>query len=157
MNAEIGRPRLSAEVGSSTNEVLGLLLETSKAIAAEVELEKVAQKITDVATELCGADYGAFFYKIKGEGSRYTLCSLSGIDKELFAGFPMPHETSLFKRTFAGLETVRLHDVSAEPEYGKKPPYYGMPPGHPPVKSYMAVPVVSHTSKKAIGSLFFGH
>ena len=39
---------------------------------------------------------------------------------------------------------------------GKNPPYHGMPPGHLPVRSYLAVPVVSR-SGEVLGGLFFGH
>ena len=42
------------------------------------------------------------------------------------------------------------------PRYGKNPPYYGMPEGHLPVVSYLAVPVISRTGE-VIGGLFFGH
>ena len=40
--------------------------------------------------------------------------------------------------------------------YGKNAPHHGMPTGHLPVVSYMAVPVVSN-SGSVIGGLFFGH
>ncbi|MDQ1612289.1 MAG: hypothetical protein QOG00_2220, partial [Pyrinomonadaceae bacterium] len=40
--------------------------------------------------------------------------------------------------------------------FGKNSPYYGMPEGHLPVVSYLAVPVVSR-SGEVLGGLFFGH
>ncbi|MGN6493145.1 MAG: GAF domain-containing protein [Agriterribacter sp.] len=40
--------------------------------------------------------------------------------------------------------------------YGKNPPHFGMPKGHLPVRSYLAVPVIS-VSGYVIGGLFFGH
>src|SRR3978361_2427858 len=42
------------------------------------------------------------------------------------------------------------------PRYGKTPPYNGMPSGHLPVRSYLAVPVISR-SGEVLGGLFFGH
>ena len=42
------------------------------------------------------------------------------------------------------------------PRYGKREPYKGMPPGHLPVRSYLAVPVTSRTGD-VLGGLFFGH
>src|SRR6185437_8851240 len=39
---------------------------------------------------------------------------------------------------------------------GKNSPYYGMPDGHLPVTSYLAVPVVAR-SGEVLGGLFFGH
>src|SRR4029079_16366948 len=43
----------------------------------------------------------------------------------------------------------------ADPRYGKNEPYQGMPPGHLPVRSYLAVPVLSR-SAEVLGGLFFG-
>ena len=36
---------------------------------------------------------------------------------------------------------MRLDDVTKDPRYGKNAPYFGMPAGHLPVRSYLAVPV----------------
>jgi two-component sensor histidine kinase len=46
--------------------------------------------------------------------------------------------------------------VKKDPRYGKNSPYYGMPEGHLPVTSYLAVPVISR-SGEVLGGLFFGH
>src|SRR5205085_6936558 len=51
---------------------------------------------------------------------------------------------------------LRLDDVTKDPRYGQNPPYHGMPPGHLPVRSYLAVPVKA-ASGEVIGGLFFGH
>src|SRR5690606_1492222 len=64
--------------------------------------------------------------------------------------------TPVFAPTFAGEGVVRADDITQTPEYGQTPPHYGMPPGHPPVRSYLAAPVVSR-SGEVIGGLFFGH
>jgi PAS domain S-box-containing protein len=68
----------------------------------------------------------------------------------------MPRATDLFGPTFRGEGTIRIDDVKLDPRYGKNSPYYGMPEGHLPVTSYLAVPVVSR-SGLVIGGLFFGH
>jgi light-regulated signal transduction histidine kinase (bacteriophytochrome) len=46
--------------------------------------------------------------------------------------------------------------VTEDPRYGKSAPYHGMPEGHLPVRSYLAVPVVSR-SGEVLGGLLFGH
>jgi signal transduction histidine kinase len=51
---------------------------------------------------------------------------------------------------------VRSDDITKDPRYGKMAPHYGMPKGHLPVRSYLAVPVVSR-SGEVLGGLFFGH
>jgi GAF domain-containing protein len=37
---------------------------------------------------------------------------------------------------------VRCGDVLQHPDFGKEAPYHGLPEGHLPVRSYLAVPVV---------------
>ncbi len=68
----------------------------------------------------------------------------------------MPRNTAMFEPTFRGLGPVRSNDILADPRYGKSEPHFGMPQGHLPVRSYLAVPVVSRSSE-VLGGLFFGH
>jgi PAS domain S-box-containing protein len=138
-------------------EVLETLNQVGQSVAAEFGLEKIVQLVTDVATHLSGAQFGAFFYNVVSEkGERYTLYTISGVPKEAFTKFPMPRKTAIFGPTFEGLGIVRSDDITADPRYGKSAPYHGMPAGHLPVKSYLAVPVISR-SGEVLGGLFFGH
>jgi two-component sensor histidine kinase len=68
----------------------------------------------------------------------------------------MPRNTAVFDPTFRGQGIVRSDDIRHDPRYGKSAPYYGIPPGHLPVHSYLAVPVISR-SGEVLGGLFFGH
>jgi PAS domain S-box-containing protein len=134
------------------------LYEASQAITSEIELQKVVQKVTDIGTELAGAQFGAFFYNVINQnGESFVLYTISGVPREAFSKFPMPRNTKIFEPTFMATGTVRYNDVTTEHHFGKNPPYHGMPKGHLPVKSYLAVPVVSPFTKEAIGGLFFGH
>jgi PAS domain S-box-containing protein len=136
---------------------LAILLRVGKEIASELNLERAVQIVTDAATELTEAAFGSFFYNVLDEaGERYTLYTLSGAPKESFAGFPMPRNTKVFAPTFAGEGVVRSDDIRADPRYGRNHPHYGMPKGHLPVRSYLAVPVTSR-SGEVVGGLFFGH
>jgi signal transduction histidine kinase len=122
-----------------------------------LDLKKLVQEVTDIATSLIGAEFGAFFHNaINEKGEAYTLYTLSGAPREAFAGFPMPSSTHLFGPTFRGEAIVRCDDVTQDLRYGKNAPHYGMPKGHLPVCSYLAVPVVSR-SGEVLGGLFFGH
>ncbi|GAA4336917.1 PAS domain S-box protein [Flaviaesturariibacter amylovorans] len=135
-----------------------LLLEAGKAINSEVELEKVVQRVTDIATQLTGARFGAFFYNvINASGEAFVLYTISGVSREAFSKFPMPRNTKIFEPTFAARGIVRYDDVTAQPHYAQNPPYHGMPHGHLPVRSYLAAPVVNPFTQEAIGGLFFGH
>src|SRR5581483_8425553 len=82
--------------------------------------------------------------------------TLSGVPKEAFAGFPMPRNTAVFDPTFRGEGVVRSEDITRDARYGKTSPHYGMPKGHLPVRSYLAVPVKSR-SGEVLGGLFFGN
>ncbi|WP_437755976.1 ATP-binding protein [Sorangium sp. So ce1389] len=138
-------------------ETLELLNKAGKLLAAELDLEKLVQAVTDAATRLSGAQFGAFFYNVtNAEGKSYTLYTISGVSRDHFSGFPMPRNTDVFAPTFNGEGVVRLDDVTKDPRYGNNAPYQGMPKGHLPVVSYLAVPVLSR-SGSVIGGLFFGH
>jgi PAS domain S-box-containing protein len=128
-----------------------------KAVAAQLELDRVVQIVTDAATEITGAAFGSFFYNVtKGKEESYWLYALSGADRASFEKFPMPRSTEVFAPTFRGDGVVRSADVRKDFRYGRNSPYFGMPEGHLPVCSYLAVPVTSHTGE-VLGGLFFGH
>lgn len=128
-----------------------------RTIAGELNLSQLVQVVTDETTRLSGAEFGAFFYNVINErGESYSLYSLSGVDRSHFDKFPMPRNTKIFAPTFGGEGVVRLDDVTADARYGQNPPYHGMPKGHLPVRSYLAVPVISR-SGEVLGGLFFGH
>ncbi|HEX8143001.1 MAG TPA: PAS domain S-box protein [Pyrinomonadaceae bacterium] len=138
-------------------EVVETVNHIGQILSAELDLQRLVQAVTDAATELTGAHFGSFFYNVLDErGASYMLYTLSGVPREAFAHFPMPRATDLFGPTFRGEGILRIDDVKLDPRYGKNSPYYGMPPGHLPVTSYLAVPVVSR-SGEVIGGLFFGH
>jgi PAS domain S-box-containing protein len=150
---------LEARVSELREEAraLEVLNRTGVAIGAELDLERLVQIVTDAGTELSGAQFGAFFYNVlRQDGEAYTLYTLSGAPREAFASFPMPRNTAVFEPTFRGTGTVRSPDILADPRYGKSEPYHGMPPGHLPVRSYLAVSVLSRTGE-VLGGLFYGH
>jgi PAS domain S-box-containing protein len=129
----------------------------SRSISTDLDLEHIVQTVTDIATELSGAKFGAFFYNVvEDKGEQYLLYTLSGAPREAFARFGLPRNTPLFAPTFSGTGIVRSDDICADPRFGKLAPHYGMPKGHLPVVSYLAVPVISR-SGTVHGGLFFGH
>jgi PAS domain S-box-containing protein len=134
-----------------------ILYEVGQLVAAQSDLERVVQTVTDAATELCGASFGAFFYNVVDKDHEaYWLYTLSGVPRDAFAQFPNPRSTAVFAPTFKGEGVVRSGNIKRDPRYGKNTPYAGMPAGHLPVCSYLAVPVISRTGE-VLGGLFFGH
>ncbi|HEX2541060.1 MAG TPA: ATP-binding protein [Caldimonas sp.] len=137
--------------------VLDLLNRTGAAIASTLDLQPLLQTVTDVATALSGASFGAFFYNtVDPSGAAFQLFTLSGAAREQFERFGHPRATPIFAPTFAGEAPVRIDDVLADPRYGRWAPHHGMPEGHLPVRSYLAVPVKLR-SGETIGALLFGH
>jgi len=128
-----------------------------KMISERLAVQEILQQVTDITTEVTGAAFGAFFYNNLDEhGESYMLYTLSGAPKEAFEKFGMPRNTAVFHATFSGECTVRADDITKDPRYGKNSPHFGMPKGHLPVVSYLAVPVMSK-SGAVIGGLFYGH
>jgi two-component sensor histidine kinase len=68
----------------------------------------------------------------------------------------MPRNTALFDPTIKGEAVVRAADIRSDPRYGRNAPHHGMPKGHLPVVSYLAVPVIGRNGE-VLGGLFFGH
>jgi PAS domain S-box-containing protein len=149
--------RRQEEALRDETRVLKLLNETGAKLASQLDLQALLQAVTDAATRLSGARCGAFFYNAAGErGDGYVLSNLSGEQHDVFALFGQPRATPLFEPTFRGERPVRLDDVMADPNYGRWGLHHGMPEGHHPIRSYLAVPVVAR-SGTVIGGLFFGH
>ncbi|HEY0113551.1 MAG TPA: PAS domain S-box protein [Allosphingosinicella sp.] len=139
------------------SRALETLNETGASIAAELDTAALVQRVVDAGVDLTGAAFGAFFYNVEDEAGEWlTLYSLSGADKSAFEHFGMPRPTGVFAPTFHNEGIVRSGDITKDPRYGLFEPHRGMPKGHLPVCSYLAVPVVSR-SGEVIGGLFFGH
>ncbi len=139
------------------SEALSTINTAGAAITAELNVDRLTQIAVDAGVALSGAEFGAFFYNVDdGGGGSYMLYALSGADRKSFDKFPMPRNTELFAPTFRGDSVVRSDDILLDPRYGKNTPFNGMPAGHLPVRSYLAVPVKSRNGD-VIGGLLFGH
>ncbi len=154
---DITSRRLAEEALREETRVLELLNQTGMVLASNLDLQAVVQAVTDAATQLSGAEFGAFFYNVTDDnGDALLLFTLSGAPREAFEKFGKPRATALFGPTFRGEPPIRVDDVLQDPRYGRMGPHHGMPKGHLPVRSYLAVAVRSR-SGEVIGGLFFGH
>ncbi len=155
---DVTETRRLREFANQQAALTAQLHRVAELVASSLDRSDIAQHVTDAATELTGAEFGAFFYNVIDQDSRqeYMLYTLSGAPKEAFAAFPPPRATAVFGPTFRGEGVVRLADVTQDARYGRSAPYFGMPPGHLPVRSYLAVPVRDRTGG-VLGGLFFGH
>ncbi|PZR33392.1 MAG: histidine kinase [Caulobacter segnis] len=133
------------------------LARVTAAVASSHDVDDCVQAAIDGARQIISAAYGAFFYNLVAEdGESYALYRLSGAPDEAFAKLPMPRKTEVFAPTFEGQGVVRSDDITLDPRYGRNAPRRGMPPGHLPVRSYLALPV-ANPQGEVLGGLFFGH
>ena len=154
---DVTAQRRSEEALRDETRILEVLNQTGSALASNLELQTLLQAVTDAATKLSSARFGAFFYNVTNEaGDAFMLFTLSGAPRAPFERLGHPRATALFAPTFRGEGVIRCADVLSDPRFGQMAPHHGMPPGHLPVRSYLAVPVVSR-SQEVIGGLFFGH
>ena len=153
-NENLQEANAEAEAARAEVETLNRI---GSALASELDVARIVQIVTDAATALTGAQFGAFFYNVVDrQGEKLTLYTLSGAPREAFHDFGHPRPTPVFAPTFYGTAIVRSDDITKDPRYGHMAPHHGMPKGHLPVRSYLAIPVMSRTGE-VIGGLFFGH
>lgn len=151
-SAAVSRPPVSLTVDPPERpDDRESLLRLAEATASPRDLRGILQAVTDAGTQLSGAEFGAFFYNaVDDNGDAYHLNVLSGAEAERFRTMPAPRITPLFEPTFSGRGTVRVDDVTADARHG------AFPPGHLPVRSYLATPVTSRGGE-VFGALLFGH
>lgn len=154
---DISERKGSETVLRAKTERIEVLDRIAKTLSSDLKLEHIIQTVTDSATKLSGAKYGAFFYNVIGEaGEQFQLYTSSGAPRAAFDGFGLPRNTALFAATFRGEGIVRSDDIRKHPQYELSVSHTEMPPGQLPIVSYLAVPVVSR-SGEVLGGLFLGH
>jgi PAS domain S-box-containing protein len=143
--------------GSQNEKRLRLLVETGILLASERSLDVLVQAALDAGLHLCSARYGAFFYNnIGNDDKSYSLYKEAGPDLNIFASFPEPHCTEIPKDSFLNQLIVRSPDITLDPRFTENLPFAALSPNHPPVRSYLAVPVRSRAGE-SLGCLIYGH
>ena len=136
---------------------LEVLNTVGKSISENLDVQGILQRVTDATTKLTGAAFGAFFYNnVDEEGNSFRLFTLSGAPREAFEHIGMPRHTEMFAPTFVEKKVVRIADIRKHSSHGSNAPHFGMPKGHFPVVSYLAIPVISKAGN-VIGGLLYGH
>lgn len=140
----------------AAQRALETLNRVGAALSAEHDLERLVQMLTDAGVALTGASVGAFFHNVMDEtGERLHLFTLSGEARARFEALGRPRATGVLGPIFRN-EVIRSDDITQDPRYGSNAPHAGMPRGHPPLTSYLGVPVASRDGL-VLGSLLFGH
>jgi signal transduction histidine kinase len=115
---------------------LRALLETGVAITSELSLDGVLQRIVEAAAGLTSAQYAALGV-IDRSGAGLERFLTVGIDAELRAGIgEEPHGKGILGVLIRDAVPLRLHDLMQDPRA------VGFPPNHPPMRTFLGVPIV---------------
>ncbi|WP_147943915.1 GAF domain-containing protein [Microbispora hainanensis] len=118
----------------ATRDRVHALLEAVVSIGSDLDLEVVLRRIVETATTLVDATYGAM--GVIGEENTLVQFVPVGLSEEEIARIEhWPHGLGLLGLLIKEPQTLRLADISRHPES------YGFPPGHPPMGSFLGVPV----------------
>ena len=141
---------------TSTQQRLERLVVTASALIAEVSMEGVLKQVVRSAAELIGAHYAAVGV-LAPDGRLLESFTTYGIDDELRAkiGEP-PRGHGILGLVIREARPVRLPDLT------RHPGSYGFPPHHPPMHSFLGVPIVGrrgvfgnlYLTEKVGGALF---
>ena len=156
-NTDVDQVKRVQQALREESNVLELLNSTGSALATQRDLRSLLQTVTDAATGISGARFGAFFYHGKdSDGDLFTLSTFSGHVPSDFDPFGQPRESALFGPSLHGEGVVRSEDISSDARYAQPGAHFGSAGGVPAVRSYLAVPVVAR-SGEVLGTMFFGH
>ncbi|MEV8550182.1 GAF domain-containing sensor histidine kinase [Streptomyces glaucescens] len=125
--------RLDAARG--TRDRVHSLLEAVLSVGRELDLEQVLNSIVEAAAVLVDAEYAALGV-IGPDGKRLSAFHTVGVDEEQIArigNFPEGH--GILGELIRHPEPLRLAKLSEHPAS------YGFPPHHPPMNSFLGVPI----------------
>ncbi len=126
-------------------ERLYALHEANLSLTAELSQEAVLQKVVDLSCRLVGARYGAL--GIVDETGQIQSLITSGLSAEERARIgPLPRGHGLLGAVLKEGRPIRVADIQKDPRS------VGFPPNHPPMKSFLGVPVVF--KGRTVGNLY---
>jgi signal transduction histidine kinase len=118
-----------------------VLLEAGLALASELSLPMVLQRIVDLAAEVTDARYGAL--GVIGEGNEHTDFLTTGMSaKQRRAIGALPKGRGILGLLITEPHPVRISNIAGDPRS------VGFPPNHPPMRSFLGAPV------QAMGRVF---
>jgi signal transduction histidine kinase len=131
---------------SSNENRMRALVETGVAITSELSLDALLQRLVEAASELTGARYAALGV-IDRSGSELERFLTTGIHAETHAAIgELPRGRGILGVLIREDAPLRLHNL------GDDPRSVGFPPNHPPMGTFLGVPV--HLRGVAYGNLY---
>ncbi|NUO41537.1 MAG: GAF domain-containing sensor histidine kinase [Streptomyces sp.] len=125
--------RLDAARG--TRDRVHSLLEAVLSVGRELDLEQALRSIVEAAAVLVDAEYAALGV-IDADGVRLSAFHTVGVTEEQIARIgPYPQGHGILGELIHHPEPLRLTKISEHPSS------YGFPPGHPPMNTFLGVPI----------------
>lgn len=124
-----------------------LLLDAVVSMAADLSLDVLLERIVEIAADLAGAQYAALGVLGTGPDRRLQTFITHGVGPERaheIGDLPTGH--GLLGLIIDRPEPLRLHDIAQHPAS------YGFPAHHPPMESFLGVPV--RIRDKVFGNLY---
>lgn len=122
------------------------LIDVGRGLVAQLDLEVVLSEVVEVARELTGARYAALGILDQDRGGLERFIYV-GIDEQTRAAIgDLPRGHGVLGELIRNPAPLRLREV------GRHPRSYGFPPGHPPMHSFLGVPIVIRG--QAYGNLY---
>jgi signal transduction histidine kinase len=113
-----------------------LLVDAGIALSAELSLDTLLQRIVETAAQLTGARYAALAV-VDPSGRRLERFLTTGMDDETRADIGHePEGLGVLGVVLQEARPLRLSDISQHPRS------IGFPPGHPPMTTFLGVPVL---------------
>jgi signal transduction histidine kinase len=130
----------------ASRERLRALLDAVVGIGSDLDLRSTLQRIVEAACALAGARYGALGV-IGADRTELVDFITHGVDAATHARIgDLPHGRGVLGVLITDPRPVRLPDIR------KHPDSYGFPPHHPPMHSFLGVPV--RTRDQIFGNLY---
>jgi two-component system, NarL family, sensor histidine kinase DevS len=112
------------------------LLEASRALTSELSLEVLLERIVQAAAQITGSRYAALGV-IDRTGTQLERFITHGADAETYAAIgELPRGRGVLGVLIREATPLRLHDLSEDPRS------VGFPPGHPPMRTFLGVPIL---------------
>jgi len=111
------------------------LLDAVMSVSTDLELSAVLQRIVESAADLVDARYGALGVLDEGGGELSEFITVGLSDEEREAIGPLPHGRGILGLLILEPRPIRL------PVLQEHADSYGFPPNHPPMTSFLGVPI----------------
>jgi signal transduction histidine kinase len=122
--------------GRADENRLRALLDATVALTSELSLESLLQKLVETAAALTGARYAALGV-IDESGTELERFLTTGVDAETHRAIgDLPRGRGILGVLIRETRALRLGDISADPRS------VGFPPNHPPMHTFLGVPVM---------------